>query len=201
MTKNKRRKRIVTGFFYSYNGMQYSLLECLGGKAGIGKMKVFELGAEDVSKFLESGNLEVSDVSECDNFDRTLYTYISNEEYRTIKAKLDYYVEVGDKYQQLYAETLQDGMKNEADAALQEYLSCEDMPRYQIYHHNCDTVAREVIAAVNGEMAEYNEKREKLFPAANYKNMCRQFGDHWGMMHLGQDTVGEKILWYIVAVQ
>lgn len=187
------------GRLYSYNGMQYSLGECLIGKEGIGKMMLFELDSECVNQFLENGNLDVPEESECDNYDRALYTYISNEEYETIKEKLAYYIEVGDTYQQLYvtANNMTGEAQNAAEVVLQEYTFREDIPKYQIYHHNCDVVAREAIAMVNCEMQAYNEIEEKLFPSANYKNMCRQFGDSWGMIHLGQDTVLEKILWYI----
>lgn len=65
------------GLFYSYNGMQYSLPECLLGKAGIGKMKSFALNREQTEQFLTAGDLEVSDTSECDNFDRALYRCVS----------------------------------------------------------------------------------------------------------------------------
>ena len=110
-----------------------------------------------------------------------------------------YYIEVGDGYQQLYAEAyiLPDEESREAEVALQEYIAREDIPKYQIYHHNCDVVAREAIAIANDEMQEYNEAQEKLFPSANYKNMCELFGDKWGTIHLGEDSVVEKILWYI----
>ena len=62
------------GSLYSYNGMQYSLMECLMGKAGIGKMALYELTPECVAGFLETGDLEVAVESECDNYDRALYT-------------------------------------------------------------------------------------------------------------------------------
>lgn len=187
------------GYLYSYNGMQYSLAECLMGKAGIGKMTFFELEPECVNEFLETGDLEVAVESECDNYDRALYTYISNEECEAIKEELAYYIEVGDKYQQLYADAyiLQSEESTVAEAALQEYVSSENIPKYQIYNHNCDAVAREAIATVSDEMQEYNASEEKLFPSSNYKNMCEQFGTEWGTIHLGQDTFVEKILWYL----
>ena len=42
---------------FSYNGMQYNVLECLMGKSGIGKMMQFQLKEEDLQQFLETGNL------------------------------------------------------------------------------------------------------------------------------------------------
>lgn len=113
-----------SGFFYSYNGMQYSLMECLVGKAGIGKMKLFELTSDEVKDFLSTGDLEVSDVTECDNFDRLSYKYISAKEYNSIKNELDYYITIGDKYEQLYAAAFnsEGEEKQNAEKILQEFV-------------------------------------------------------------------------------
>ncbi len=187
------------GLFYSYNGMQYSLVECLVGKAGIGKMKMFDLTSDEVEKFLSSGNLEVSDVSECDNFDRLSYKYITAEEYNLIKNELDYYITIADKYEQLYADAFnsEGEEKQQAEKNLQEFVELKNVPKYQIYNHNCDTVARESIATVDNEMLNYNKSMEKLTPSANYKNMYKNLDYSWGFIHMGQDTFLEKLLWYV----
>lgn len=188
------------GLLYSYNGMQYSLTECLMGKAGIGKMKCFELKSEEVDDFLLTGNLQVSDASECDNFDRLLYTYISDEEYNCIKAEADAYISVGDTFEDLYAKAFhaQGEEKQAAEEELQKYVTREDVPKYQIYTYNCDTVARKTIAIVSEEMKRYNEENVKLIPSANYKNMSKHLGEKFGVLNMGEDSLCEKLLWYFL---
>lgn len=170
------------GVFYSYNGMQYSLSECLAGKAGVGKMKEFQLTAEEVAELLDTGNLQVSDVSECDNFDRILYRSISGEEYRQIQENIKIYIQVGEEFEQ-FGEVI---------------TEMAEVPLYQIYHHNCDTVAREQIALVDTQVAEYNETRRKLTPARNYKGMCRYMDSLWGYGKIGSDSFVERVLWYFL---
>lgn len=187
------------GRFYSYNGMQYSLLQCLMGKAGIGKMKQFNLSAEEVTIFLSTGDLQVSDVSECDNFDRALYRYISEEEYETIVKEAESYIQVGEEYEALYAEihsSTGDALVD-AQGRMEVFLAQEDLPLYQIYQHNCDTVARELIALIDEEAKTFNGSEECLTPSGNYKRMCKYFGEEWGCGSLGADTVVEIILWYL----
>lgn len=187
------------GLFYSYNGMQYSLPECLLGKAGIGKMKSFALNREQTEQFLTAGDLEVSDTSECDNFDRALYRCISRGDYEQIRQEAEYYITVGDEYEELYARfySAGDAKNSQAEQALQEFSKRDDIPLYQIYHHNCDTAARECIAAVDKEMEDYNQSGARLTPAANYKQMYRKLGKRWGAVNLGEDTWKEKLLWIL----
>ena len=45
------------GRIFSYNGMQYNLLQCLLGKKGVGKMKEFILDKDCVKELLDTGNL------------------------------------------------------------------------------------------------------------------------------------------------
>lgn len=170
------------GVFCSYNGMQYSLSECLVGKAGVGKMKEFQLTAAEVAELLDTGNLQVSDASECDNFDRILYRVISEEEYKQIRENVEIYIQVGNEFEQ-YGEVI---------------TEAENVPLYQIYNHNCDTVAREQIALVDTQVAEYNETRRKLTPARNYKGMCQYMDSLWGYGKIGSDSFVERVLWYFL---
>ncbi len=187
------------GTFYSYNGMQYSLAECLMGKAGVGKMKVFELDSEAVNSFLKNGDLIVSDASECDNFDRVLYKYISAKDYETIKKEVQCYITTGDEFERLYADVHESvgEEKLQAEVRLQEFCEQENTPKYQIYRHNCDTVARTCIEIVDENMEKYNESKERLIPSMNYKSMYSYLGKDWGAKKLGEDSVMETLLWYL----
>ncbi len=154
------------GLLYSYNGMQYSLLECLIGKEGIGKMKVFALSADEICEFLSTGDLKVEDTAECDNFDRVLYRCISREDYEAVQKGTVKYMEAGAEFERLYAAAY-----DSAGEELEAFLEQEDLPRYQIYTHNCDTVARELIAQIDEEMRQYNSESKRLTPTGNYIGM------------------------------
>lgn len=185
------------GQIYSYNGMQYSLMECLLGKAGIGKMKVFALSSKEVNDFLDTGDLQVEDTTECDNFDRILYRYISREDYIRIQEGAAKYIDTGTEYERLYAAVYH--AKGEervwAEEELDDFFRQEDLLTYQIYNHNCDTVARELIAFIDEEMAAYNIANEKLTPTGNYIEMCSKFSEVWGYRILGNDTLLERLFW------
>ncbi|MBQ9991785.1 MAG: hypothetical protein IJP31_12760 [Lachnospiraceae bacterium] len=182
------------GILYSYNGMQYSLAECLLGKAGVGKMKEFSLSQKEVEEFLLTGDLQVSDAAECDNFDRLMYRYISREEYEMIREQAKAYIAAGETFEKLYAAS----GSPEGEKELVDFVSREDVPKYQIYRHNCDTAARIFIEKIDEEMAEYNANNQRLVPAKNYKGMWKQFGDDWGFLRLGEDSPVEWFLWYIL---
>lgn len=73
------------------------------GKSGIGKMKVFSLDAEVTEYFLQTGNLQADEYEECDNFDRAIYHSITQEEYEALLENLQYYIDVGNQFEHLYA--------------------------------------------------------------------------------------------------
>ena len=104
-------------------------------------------------------------------------------------------MEVGDQYEQRYAAVVQaEGTRRvEAEAEMENYLQ-QDLPRYQIYTHNCDTVARELLALADEEIRRYNAQEQKLTPKGNYKNMCAYVSDRWGISRLGEDSLAERIL-------
>ena len=185
------------GCLYSYNGMQYALAECLLGKAGVGKMKLFVLSADDVAQFLNTGDLQVEDTTECDNFDRILYRYISGEEYAQIQEGAEKYIVTGTEYESLYAELVhaEGNERASAEEKMNDFLMQEDLLTYQIYNHNCDTVARELIALIDREMETYNKEYEKLTPTGNYIGMCSKLSEIWGYRSLGKDSFPERLFW------
>ena len=185
------------GQLYSYNGMQYSLVECLLGRAGIGKMKMFVLSSDEVNNFLNTGDLQVEDTAECDNFDRILYRYISKEDYTRLQEGAAKYIETDTEYESLHAVMIHAEGKERiwAEEKMNEFLKQEDLLRYQIYNHNCDTVARELIALIDKEMVVYNAENEKLTPTGNYIGMCSKFSEIWGYKILGNDTWPERLFW------
>lgn len=170
---------------FSYNGMQYNLWECLFGKAGIGKMKQFSLSEDEIKQFLETGNLQADEYEECDNFDRAICHEITQEQYLMLSEKIRYYIDVGNEFEELYAQD---------KVALEEFLAHENLPRYQIYTHNCDTVARELLALVSDDMKAYNADSAFMTPGRNYRNMCKALGNDWEILRLGKDSIPEKIL-------
>lgn len=184
-----------SGVVYSYNGMQYNLFWCLSGKAGVGKMMRYTLEPQDVQELLQTGNLETEDHEECGNFDRILYRCISEEQQNQIKRAAGYYVEAGNEYERLYAalQSPEEELRREAEAEM-EYFLKTDLPRYQIYTHNCDTVARELLALVDEEVERYNGSGTCLTPVGNYKHMCRILGEQWGYGILGKDSLAERLL-------
>lgn len=186
-----------SGTVYSYNGMQYSLLECLAGKAGVGKMKVFFLSSDEVTVFFDTGRLQVEDTAECDNFDRMLYRYISRDDYEKIQEGTKRYIEIGTEFESIYAAVIKASGEEKilAEERMKEFLSQEGLLKYQIYKHNCDTVTRELIALVDKDMREYNAEHERLTPTGNYIGMCRALSEEWGVQKLGEDTLWEKVLW------
>jgi len=184
------------GQIFSYNGMQYDLVQCLMGKAGIGKMMQFSLNPDEVEVLLETGTVQAGTYEECDDFDRALCRYISREQYDRIAEEATRYIKAGDEYEELYAKLHQaaDDSSFEAQKQMDSFLAQEDIPRYQIYDHNCDTVARELLALVDDEVAEYNASEERLTPRGNYKHLCRRLSSIWGYMGLGKDSAVEKLL-------
>lgn len=192
------------GKIFSYNGMQYNLFLCLLGKEGIGKMKTFDMNAQETEEFLAEGkppllSEETAAFEECTDFDRILYRYISREEYEQILQGTYRYIEAGTQYEILYAklhgaDASSELLQTEIQEQIDTLLAQEQTPKYQIYTHNCDTAARELIARADAEMALYNQTSAGLIPSGNYKKMCRIFGEEWGCGVLGEDTLIEKLL-------
>ena len=189
-----------SGILYSYNGMQYDLKACLLGKEGVGKMKVFELDKDDVANLYKTGMVSVSDVSECDDFDRIIFRSISEEEYLMVAESVQEYIAAGDRYEELFAIMANAAVtdKANAQAELDAYASRDDLPKYNIYKHNCDTVARKVIAEIDDGMAGFNENNSRLIPSNNCRKMSKVLKNGWNKAMLGEDTLKERILWFIL---
>ncbi|MCI8418620.1 MAG: hypothetical protein HFI33_14185 [Lachnospiraceae bacterium] len=180
------------GRIYSYNGMQYSLPECLLGREGIGMLSVIALNREETLDFLKTGDLFLAEEEACDNFDRALYRGITREQYETVIRAGEEWLEKEELFRELY------GMAKDGDMEAQERLAKlweeKAFPLYQIYTHNCDTAARELIGLIDEEMEAYNREGERLTPGGNYKGMCKRFSPAWGIWCLGEDKTGEKLL-------
>lgn len=105
--------------------------------------------------------------------------------YETLREGIRQYTEIGDDFERLYAG---DAMQ------LDIFLKQENLPRYQIYTHNCDTVARELLAMISEEIASYNETSGFHTPGGHYKQLCKTLGEQWGIQKLGEDTLAERLL-------
>ena len=191
------------GQLFSYNGMQYGLLPCLLGKEGIGKMKVISMTPEETAVFLETGEppasaFSTNEFDECRDFDRILYRYITRNEFDTILSDTKGYIAAGDEFEKLYAAFHAPGNSESgrlsAESSMEAFLSQEQLPKYQIYTHNCDTAARRLIALIDPKAAAFNDTEAGLFPKSNYKRMCRSLSEAWGFGPLGKDTWLEKLL-------
>lgn len=186
------------GTIYSYNGMQYNFVQCLFGREGVGKMTMMEMDSDETNEFLHTGDAVSAQLSECDNFDRVVYRQLSSEEYESAKSYVAGYIRAGDEYEALFARMANaTDDKAERTKELNDFVAKQDIPKYNIYCHNCDTVARETIATFDKNMEDFNELRAGLFPSANCHKMTKRLGGSWKSGKLGGDTLKEKILWFL----
>lgn len=188
------------GRIFSYNGMQYNLFQCLLGKKGIGKMKEFVLDESCVTELLDTGKLPAGEYEECSDFDRALWRGISREQYEQILQAVEHYIKTEEEYMRLCEALYQhSGEKSEEiQRRIDDFLAREDTLLYQIYTHNCDTAARELMGEIDEEVRAYNQSDKKLTPNGNYRNMCEKLGSTWGFGHLGEDTIKEIVLNYFM---
>lgn len=142
----------------------YYLLN-IDGMKGLGHAALL-LVDEKGEGLLLTGDLPSEEYEECRNFDRALWRYLSGEEYEKILQGTEAYLEPPGA----------------------------DTPLYQIYAHNCDTAARELIGLADRDMDRYNRGRTRLTPGGNYKRMCRELGSAWGFTFLGEDTLWERAI-------
>ncbi len=188
------------GRIFSYNGMQYNLFQCLLGKKGIGKMKEFVLDESCVTELLDTGKLPAGEYEECSDFDRALWRGISREQYEQILQAVELYIKTEEEYMRLCEDLYQHsgGESEEIQRRIDDFLAREDTPLYQIYTHNCDTAARELMGEIDEEVKAYNQSDKKLTPNGNYRNMCKKLGNTWGFRRLGEDTLKEIVLNYFI---
>ena len=103
----------------------------------------------------------------------------------------------GTEYETLYADHFNATGEDKiiAEERLNDFLNQEDLLKYQIYTHNCDTVARELIALIDQEVKDFNINKEKLTPTDNYLGLCNIVGETWGYQKIGEDTLPERFFW------
>ena len=188
------------GTVLSFNGMQGTLGEALLGRAGVGKLSVGRMNSSETASFLSTGNLDLEGDQLDDNYDVALYRPITQEEYRTVMAEIDPYIQAAEKYERLYALEASSTDADECAAyqAEMEQMGQDDsLPLYQLYTHNCDHVARAFAAAVDPEMDDYNAVSSRLTPNGNFKAFAGHATD-WGVLRLGESSLFERILEFII---
>lgn len=188
------------GTVFSFNGMQRSLGEALLGKAGVGKMSVGDMSKEELQAFLNTGELCLEGDQLQDNYDIALYRNITEEEYAAILEGTEIYIETGREYEELYiqyAAAEDKNLKEEYKRQLEQMGANNALPLYRIYTHNCDHAARLIIARVDDEMKEYNQKTNKITPGGNLKAFAKSTNS-WGVMRLGESTFPESVLEFLM---
>lgn len=180
-----------SGTVISFNGMQCTLIECLLGKSGVGKMSIATMTKAETALFLETGNLNLDKDQLADNYDIALYRPITVEEYDTVLEQTAPYLAAEEQLEI-------DVRKKEG---YQQDLEClgqdTSLPLYQIYTNNCDHVARILIGSVDLEMEAYSQRTEHITPNGNLKAFGRK-AQNWGVMMLGTQSIQEKLLNFLM---
>lgn len=188
------------GIVLSYNGMQRSLGEALLGQTGVGKLSVGNMNPTETISFLSTGNLDLEGDQLDDNYDIALYRAITQEEYQTILALIDPYVQTAANYEHLYASAASGTDADQISVyreEMEQMAKNTSLPLYNIYTHNCDHAARSLAAAVDTEMAAYNTVFRRLTPNGNLKAFARRCTD-WGILRLGETSLSERILEFLI---
>lgn len=188
------------GTVLSFNGMQGTLREALLGRAGVGKLSVGSLNAAQTAAFLDTGDLDLEGDQLKDNYDTALFRTITQEEYQTVMAQIEPYIQASDSYERLYAQAVSSTDAEERAAyerELERMGQDASLPLYQLYTHNCDHAARAFAAAVDTEMEEYNTVSRRLTPNGNFKAFARRTTT-WGIRRLGENSLKERILDFLM---
>lgn len=90
------------GTVFSYNGMQRTLGESLLGKSGVGKMSMGTMTKEEITAFLQTGDLNLDEDQLSDNYDIALYRPITTENYHTVLEQTAPYIEAEERFAALY---------------------------------------------------------------------------------------------------
>ncbi|MBP3486958.1 MAG: hypothetical protein J6K53_01040 [Roseburia sp.] len=189
------------GLVISYNGMQRSLAEALMGMSGVGKMSVVALSETQMDDFFATGNISVGLDQLDDNYDFVLSHVITEEDYQAVIKQLEPYYEAERAYASIYGNwvSANDDEKPEYERQLEELANDESVPLYRIYRHNCDDVARELLAGFNSEIASYNEHKRHLTPSGNFKALALALDD-WELHELGDNSVKEAVLYFFMII-
>ncbi|RKJ45810.1 hypothetical protein D7X98_05785 [bacterium 1XD8-76] len=189
------------GTVLSFNGMQRSLSESLMGKSGIGKLSVGVMDAEETKAFLGSGDLSLEGDQLADNYDMALYRPITREDYRIVLEQVLPYREAEEGFTVLYGKwvTEEDAAeKAEYRRALEQMAEDESLPLYQIYTNNCDHAARMMASPVDQDLFDYTYGAWRMTPNGNLKAFGKK-AEKWGVMELGEQTLAERILMFLVS--
>lgn len=187
------------GVVISYNGMQRSLAEALMGKSGVGKLSVVVLSQEETDDFLATGDIHVGLDQLDDNYDFALSRVITEAEYQSVMEQLQPYYDVEQKYASIYGNWVlaDDSDKPEYERQLEDLANDESAPLYQIYQHNCDDAARELLADFDRDVAFYNANKRHLTPSGNFKALALALDD-WEICALGGNSVKEAVLYFLM---
>ncbi len=188
------------GTVLSFNGMQRTLGESLLGKSGVGKLSMGAMTKEEVEVFFQTGDLELEGDQLKDNYDAALYRPITLEEYEAILEQAAPYIAAEEQFSDLYGKWAMEadpGRKEEYRQAMEQLGQDGNLPLYQIYTNNCDSVARTLISAADPAMQEYMCHAWRVTPNGNWKAFGKQAGD-WGVMTLGEQTLWERILMFFM---
>jgi hypothetical protein len=188
------------GTVFSFNGMQYSLGESLLGKAGVGKMSTGTMDAEEVSRFLQTGNLELDEDQLTDNYDWALYRNITESDMECILESTKPYIQAEQDFAALYllwAQTTDKAEREKLDEELEAMSRDASLPLYRIYTNNCDHAARLLAASADRDMQTYSMHTWHMTPNGNLKAFSRR-APKWGAMELGENSVFENLLAFLM---
>ena len=174
---------------YSFNGMEKNLKQALMGEAGVGCLSVAYLTKEEVASFLADGDLNAGTEQLNANYDLAVYKEIKYEEYKKIAEQVSVYMQLTDEYHKLEEKQDKEGiasLKTQNDALL-----------YRIYSHNCDTVARELMEAVDQDVHAFNVSNNYRTPLANIKAFSREM-DEWSAIKIGDQSFKEKLFTFFM---
>ncbi len=188
------------GTVISFNGMQRSLIECLLGKSGVGKMSIGTMTKEETIVFLQTGDLKLDKDQLTDNYDMALYRPITMEEYHILLEQIAPYLMAEQKFANLYEKWAleEDTEKKKRYKQELEYLGQDtSLPLYQIYTNNCDHVARLLIRSIDSVIQEYSQHTQHITPNGNLKAFAKK-AKNWGVMTLGTQSIQEVILMFLM---
>ena len=163
-----------TSEFYTYMGTG-DTMSALKGEDSLGYMGHEFLTKEETEEFLKTGDIDVKmpgDWYNSDNYDRALKRSITAEEYDQIIATAEYYVK-------LYT----DGNVVED---INTYLQNEPNAIYNLYSHNCDTVAGEILGVVDPYFVTCQEGLGHTTPNDSFYVRMVFLEDTWDFIGVGE---------------
>ena len=172
------------GEFYSFMGTG-SMEEAIQGKTSLGYMGYESLPKKKVDKFLNSGDIDVTmadDSKNHDNYDRALKKDISEEEYYQIHQSAQLYID-------FYKEC--DSIKDEARR--EAYLESHKDVTYNLYSHNCDHVAGEIISVIDSSFTVKPGYITIVTPNDSFFVKSSLLDNSWKEITIGDNDYMEKL--------